>query len=114
MLGLSEDPDGSEPNMDVRNDDYAGDATLLVGEQQLPVRVRLRGHLQPIDGRFHWYGRLDADEAVRAAAGRTSISVTLRTPTGEATGTLGDPDPSGRYRVTGTGRPPYPVDLTDV
>ncbi|WP_317891391.1 DUF4873 domain-containing protein [Saccharopolyspora pogona] len=33
----------------------------------------------------------------------------LRTRTGEAAGTLSNPDPWGRYRITGTGRPPFPI-----
>ena len=60
-------------------DDYRGPATLVADDREIPVEVVLRGHFQPIDGRFHWYGRLSAS------------------------------DPWGRYRITGTGKPPFAV-----
>lgn len=90
-------------------DDYNGTATLVLDEQELPVQVRLRGFFEPIDGRFHWYGRLEASDAVREAAGGRAATAVLRTPYGEASGAVGDPDVWGRYRVSGLGRPPFPV-----
>ena len=80
---------------------YDGPADLA-GTQ---VRVRLRGHFQPIDGRFHWWGRLAADPAL--AVHRPGSTVTLLTPYGAAEGTLADLDPWGRYRISGTGQPPF-------
>jgi hypothetical protein len=69
------------------------------------VVVTLRGQFQPIDGRYHWYGRVAVDDRVSAlGAGAT---VLLRTPAGEAEGRLSDEDPWGRYRLEGTGRPPF-------
>ncbi|PRC58822.1 DUF4873 domain-containing protein, partial [Mycobacterium sp. ITM-2017-0098] len=35
---------------------YAGTASLVVGEQRHPVRIRLAGHLNPFDGHYHWQG----------------------------------------------------------
>jgi hypothetical protein len=88
---------------------YDGPAELLGDGEPVPVEVTLRGLFQPIDGRYHWYGRVarhdEVDELVRSGA-----SVTLRTSYGQATGRLSDRDPWGRYRVAGTGRPPFPVD----
>ncbi|MCW2868115.1 MAG: hypothetical protein JWR20_2303 [Marmoricola sp.] len=69
-----------------------------------PVTVRLRGHFEPIDGRFHWWGRLDPDPDLPHGSGAT---VTLTLPTGEAEGRLSDVDPWGRLRISGTGRPPF-------
>ncbi|MDP3892947.1 DUF4873 domain-containing protein [Nocardioides sp.] len=89
---------------------YSGPAGILTGgdspREPITVRVDLRGAFQPIDGRFHWYGRLEASPEVAAAAG-TGAVVTLRTPHGEAGGRLSDLDPWGRLRVTGVGRPPF-------
>ena len=69
------------------------------------VEVTLRGHFEPLDGRFHWYGRLAAhDELSRWQPGAT---VVLRTPHGSAPGKLSDVDPWGRFRISGTGRPPF-------
>ncbi|MBX5485008.1 MAG: DUF4873 domain-containing protein [Mycolicibacterium hassiacum] len=83
--------------------DYDGPAQLrIAGEPQTEVRARLTGHLDPIDGRFHWRGmvfglpediRLPQDVAViveRCAEGR----LTERTPWGS-------------YIVAGVGAPPY-------
>jgi hypothetical protein len=84
---------------------YAGPARLGAGEP-VEVEVDLRGRFEPIDGRFHWYGRIAADPALadRHAAGDT---VTLTTPHGRAEGRLSDVDPWGRFRISGTGRPPF-------
>jgi hypothetical protein len=70
------------------------------------VDVRLRGRFQPIDGRFHWWGRLAASADLDAQH-RAGATVTLTTPHGSARGRLSDVDPWGRFRVSGTGRPPF-------
>lgn len=71
----------------------------------MAVRVTLRGHFEPLDGRFHWYGRIAADE--RLVALGTGTTVTLTTPHGSAQGRLSDVDPWGRFRISGTGKPPF-------
>ena len=71
-----------------------------------PVEVLLRGHFEPIDGKFHWWGRVAASDAL-AAEHASGASVTLVTPHGEAVGRLSDLDPWGRFRLSGTGRPPF-------
>lgn len=68
------------------------------------VDVRLRGHFQPIDGRFHWWGRVAATDELEQTSG---AEITLVTPYGEAPARLTDVDPWGRFRVSGTGRPPF-------
>ena len=71
-----------------------------------------RGVFQPIDGRYHWYGRVARSEDVEALVGAligSRASVVLHTPHGEVSARLADRDPWGRYRVSGTGRPPFPV-----
>ena len=70
------------------------------------VAVRLRGHLEPIDGRFHWWGRVAANQDIDDDH-RPGAEVTLTTPHGEAACRLTDVDPWGRFRVSGTGRPPF-------
>ena len=81
---------------------YDGPATIA----GTPVEVRLRGHFEPIDGRFHWWGRVATNEALDAAHA-SGARITLVTPHGEAAGRLTDLDPWGRFRVSGTGRPPF-------
>ena len=81
---------------------YDGPARIAETE----VEVLLRGHFEPIDGRFHWWGRIAADERL-AAEHSSGSTVTLVTPHGEAEGRLSDVDPWGRFRLSGTGRPPF-------
>lgn len=95
--------------MDHDDEGYTGPATVLLGDAAVAVTVTLRGHFQPIDGYFHWYGRVDRNDELSALAGDRKRTVVLRTPQGEATGDLADPDPWGRLRVTGISRPPFHV-----
>ena len=89
-------------------EEYLGTAEVLAEEHPDPiaVRVQLRGHFEPIDGRFHWYGRIDADETL-AERHRSGTTIALRTPHGTAAGKIADVDPWGRFRVTGLGTPPF-------
>lgn len=97
--------------------DFQGPATLLfddaaLGEPQFDVEVELRGHSQPIDGLFRWYGRVRPHEDLAAfmkGAGGRSRSGTLRTAEGDAGVTVGEVDFWGRYRVQGVSAPPYRV-----
>jgi hypothetical protein len=74
--------------------------------EEIRVEVRLRGHFEPLDGRFHWFGRVTADEDL-AARHPSGSTVVITTPHGRAEGRLSDVDPWGRLRISGTGRPPY-------
>jgi hypothetical protein len=85
---------------------YDGPAELVCDGRALPVTVALRSVFQPIDGRLHWYGRVQHSPAVDDLVS-SGQRVALRTPSGEAPARLSDVDPWGRYRVTGTGRPPW-------
>ena len=91
---------------------YTGTATLVLEGAEVAVEVELRGHFQPIDGYYHWYGRVRANERVSALAGGRKRPVELRTPEGSARAELSDPDPWDRYRVMGTSTPPFAVPTT--
>ena len=84
---------------------YEGPAVLRVGDTEHDVQVTLRGVFQPLDGRFHWYGRIAASPALDGV--RSGATARLRTSRGEAEGRLSDIDPWGRLRVAGTGQPPF-------
>ncbi|WP_448453722.1 DUF4873 domain-containing protein [Mycolicibacterium phlei] len=82
---------------------YEGPATALVQDREREVRVRLTGHLDPIDGRYHWRGTvygidtgLRLPQPVRIAVGERSAEAHLTEVT-----------PWGTHSVAGVGAPPY-------
>lgn len=86
---------------------YSGAVTLVVNDEEIAGEAELRGYFEPIDGHYHWYGRVSANPALVALL-TGPVSVELRTPEGSATATkLGDTDPWGRLRISGVGRPPF-------
>ncbi|MGH3433734.1 MAG: DUF4873 domain-containing protein [Thermocrispum sp.] len=58
--------------MDHDGEGYTGPATVLLDGTEVAVSVRLRGHFQPIDGYYHWYGRFDRNEELSALVGDRS------------------------------------------
>jgi len=88
-------------------DGYEGTAVVQIGRSRFDVRVRLRGHFQPIDGRYHWYGRVSAHEGLDAVLAPGTAAGVLTTAEGSASCELSEPDPSRRYRVTGISTPPF-------
>lgn len=87
-------------------EEYSGPAVVSTGSVEVEVDVQLRGHFEPLDGRFHWYGRIAVNPALTEAV-RSGATVTLTTAEGGAEGRLSDVDPWGRFRISGTGRPPF-------
>lgn len=97
------------PTTHVPGQQYDGPATITLeptaaAPASLPTTVSLRGHFDPIDGAFHWYGRLDPATGDQLSNG---VRVRVATAYGEANGRLSDIDPWGRFRVSGTGRAPF-------
>ncbi|MBO0815599.1 MAG: DUF4873 domain-containing protein, partial [Actinobacteria bacterium] len=88
-------------------DGYEGTAVVEAGGSRFDVQVRLRGHFQPIDGRYHWYGRISAHEGLDGVLGSGKATGVLTTAEGSAPCELSEPDPSRRYRVTGISTPPF-------
>ncbi|GAA3540941.1 DUF4873 domain-containing protein [Amycolatopsis ultiminotia] len=93
-------------------DGYAGPATLVVDDVALPVELELRGHFQPIDGYYHWYGRIAVDAALAELVGGRKKACEVKVGAQSAAGEVSDPDPWGRYRITGTSTPPFTVPKT--
>lgn len=94
---------------------YDGAATLAVGDQTVEVTVHLDGHLEPLDGSFHWYGRIERSDVVAALkdAGATTgtLAIAGRAP---ATVRLAEHDPWGHVQVSGTGSPPYAMNEVEI
>jgi cation diffusion facilitator CzcD-associated flavoprotein CzcO len=88
---------------------YDGAATLTIAGTRHPVRVRLTGHLDPIDGHYHWQGTVFSvpsqslpDEALKQAR-----TVTLTVGERSAPARIIEQTPWGTHSVTGVGAPPY-------
>ena len=96
----------AELELEIPPDEYAGAAVVSTGEATVEVEVSLRGHFEPLDGLFHWYGRIAVNDEL-ATKISSGDSVLLTTPHGSAQGRLSDVDPWGRLRISGTGRPPF-------
>jgi len=86
-------------------DTYDGAATLEIAGNRHPVRVRLTGHLNPIDGRYHWQGTVfgspSGDDVKQA---RTA---TLTVGQRSAPARIVERTPWGTHSVAGVGVPPY-------
>jgi len=91
------------------DDGYDGPAELIVGDTVVSARVSLRGHFDPISGKYGWYGRVDANADVARLVADGARDVVLRTPHGEAPTALSDVDPWGRPRVEGFGAAPFEI-----
>jgi hypothetical protein len=83
--------------------DYRGPASLVVGDRAIPVTAVLAGNLNPLDGLFHWYGRVSGVDLPRP--GRTAAALTIGNESRPVR--LEEVDPWGNLRVSGAGRPPY-------
>lgn len=94
---------------------YDGAAVLRVGDRTLDVVVHLDGHLEPLDGLFHWYGRIDRSAGVVAAKDGGATTADLSIADGPPTTLrLAEYDPWGHIQVNGTGAPPYPLDAVEI
>jgi hypothetical protein len=90
------------------NEEYRGPATLRVDDADLVVEVRMSVRFEPIEGRFRWAGRTGPSAELRERVGGGLREAALRIgPAAPVTVRLGDPDPWGGIRLSGTGVPPW-------
>ncbi|GAB3858149.1 DUF4873 domain-containing protein [Dactylosporangium cerinum] len=87
-------------------------AELLVDGAAHAVELHLSGHFQPLDGRYHWGGRMtgaaDVPEEISALVRADRRDVQLRcAPADPVPARLLDIDPWGNVRFAGTGAPPH-------
>jgi hypothetical protein len=90
------------------DEQYRGPATLRVGDDGVPVQVRLSARFEPVEGRFRWAGRTTPDPSLRERvnAGLREAVISIADSPGTPV-RLGEPDPWGGVRLTGTGTPPW-------
>jgi len=89
------------------DEQYRGEATVLHGAERITVAVRLSARFEPVEGRYRWAGRASPDEALTALLRAGVREATVRIAGVEAKAGLGEPDPWGGVRLTGTGLPPW-------
>ncbi|ULP41652.1 DUF4873 domain-containing protein [Mycobacterium lentiflavum] len=88
---------------------YDGSATLTIAGTSLPVRVRLAGRLDPIDGRYHWQGTLfsSAAQPLPDEALKQIRAATLTVGERSATARIVERTPWGTHAIAGVGAPPW-------
>lgn len=88
-----------------RDETYDGAATLKAADISQQVRVHLIGHVDPIDGQYHWQGtvfdRLPADLLKR------NRNVTLAVDERSALARITEETSQGTYSIAGVGPPPF-------
>jgi len=104
---------------DIEEDGYSGRARLAVvasgSEDVLEVDVTVTGHLEPLDGQYHWYGRVQRAEALDRAKANGATEVVLTIADGHsAPARLAEHDAWGNLRITGTGLPPFALEPVEV
>ncbi|MGV9709730.1 DUF4873 domain-containing protein [Gordonia sp. NPDC003424] len=89
---------------------FDGDVILATDDDQIVARARLLGHLDPLDGHYHWAGTVFGP-SVRSWKEARVTRVSVAVPGGEpAEARLTEITPSGDVRVVGAGVPPYPLE----
>lgn len=90
-------------------DTYDGTATLEIAGTRHLVRVRLTGHLDPIDGHYHWRGTVfgSPSEPLSGEVLRQARTGTLTVGECSAPARIVEQTPWGTHSVAGVGAPPY-------
>jgi hypothetical protein len=86
---------------------YDGEVAVAVdGEPTRRARAALAARFDPLVGHVVWSGRLATDLPART-------TLVLSTPHGSAEAEAVERDAWGNTRISGRGRPPFPVELLD-
>jgi uncharacterized protein DUF4873 len=96
--------DVSSPSEGVHDDTYDGPATLTAAGICEQVRVRLIGHVDPIDGQYHWQGTVFDPLPADLVRART---VTLALGERSAPARIIEQTPQGTHTIAGVGLPPF-------
>jgi cation diffusion facilitator CzcD-associated flavoprotein CzcO len=89
----------------VHDDMYAGPATLTLADTSQQVQVRLAGHVDPIDGQYHWQGTI-FDELPTDLMTKTR-TVDLAVGEQSASARITEKTPQGTHSIAGVGTPPF-------
>jgi len=89
-------------------DGYSGAATLRGDGVEIPVRIALSGHVDPLDGHYHWGGRVEPDARVVGLLRDGRRDVTLEVDGfSSLPARLMEADPWGGVVVAAKGKPPW-------
>ena len=88
------------------HDSYHGPATLTIGDASQRVRIQLAGHIEPIDGQYHWQGTVLDDVSASLKQAR-SVMVIVGDRCAEAR--ITEQTSQGTLAIAGVGEPPFPV-----
>jgi hypothetical protein len=87
---------------------YAGAAVLRADGVEVSVTIEVAGRVEPVDGRYHWGGRVAPAPEVAALVRGGKRAAELGLPGAPPVpARLGDVDPWGGVRITGVGTPPW-------
>lgn len=95
---------------------YDGAATLTIGDTTHPVRVRLTGRIDPIDGHYHWQGTVFSPQSDPLStwpdeAFKQSRAATLTVGDRTAPARIVEQTPWGTHSIAGVGAPPYALNV---
>jgi cation diffusion facilitator CzcD-associated flavoprotein CzcO len=91
---------------DADGETYEGPATLTTTNICAQVRVLLAGHIEPIDGQYHWQGTVFDRLPVELVRART---MTLTVGEHSAPARITEETPQGTHSIAGVGAPPFPL-----
>jgi cation diffusion facilitator CzcD-associated flavoprotein CzcO len=94
----------------IEDEVYDGPATVCIGDDGHGARVRLTGHIDPIDGRYHWQGTVFGDLPGAKLPQQATLAVGERTADARIT----ERTPWGTYSVIGVGTPPFALDEVEL
>ena len=94
----------------IEDEVYDGPAAVHIGDDIRDVRVRLTGHLDPIDGRYHWQGTVFDTLPDDNPPQRVRLAVDEQV----AEARIAERTPWGTYSVVGVGKPPFALDEVEV
>lgn len=102
--------DSHADDLSVEDAVYSGPATVRIDGQDFRTQARLTGHLDPIDGHYHWQGTIFDTDVDLKLPQDVIVAVGERT----AAARLTERTPWSTYSVAGVGAPPFALDDVDV
>ena len=91
----------------VHDEGYSGRAIVQIESARYSATVVLGGHFEPLDGRYHWGGRILPLREVAEAVRRGARAATLHVGDRPFAVHLAEVDPWSGVRIRAVGPPPW-------